>query len=49
MPKRQKKVVFQSGREITAQELDDVQETVDLFPTLSRKELAATISEHLDG
>jgi len=48
MPKRQKKVVFQSGREITAQELDDVQETVELFPSLSRKELAATISEHLE-
>lgn len=47
MPKRQKNVVFQSGREITAQELDDVQETVELFPSLSRKELAATISEHL--
>ena len=47
MPRGQRKVVFQSGREITGQELDDIQETVGLFPSLSRTELAATISEHL--
>lgn len=47
MQRRQRKVLFQSGREITGQELDDIQETVGLFPSLSRTELAATISEHL--
>lgn len=39
--------VFQCGREITGQELDGIQETVGLFPKLSRTELAATICEHL--
>ena len=39
--------VFQSGREITDQELSEIQETVDLFPKLSRTELAATICENL--
>jgi len=39
--------VFQCGREITQRELDQIRQTVDLLPSLSRKELAATICEHL--
>ena len=39
--------IFQCGREISRQQLDEIQETVGLFPSLSRKELGATISEHL--
>lgn len=39
--------VFQCGREITGQELDEIQETVELFPKLSRKELAETLCENL--
>jgi len=40
--------IFQCGREISSQELDEIQETVRLFPSLSRWELAATICEHLE-
>ena len=39
--------IFQCAREISRQELDVIQETVGLFPGLSRSELAATICEHL--
>ena len=39
--------VFQCGREITNRELDEIQETVGMFPMLSCNELAATICEHL--
>lgn len=39
--------LFQCGREISSQELEQIQETVGLFPRLSRSELAATICEHL--
>jgi hypothetical protein len=39
--------VFQSDREITREELDEIQETVRAFPTLSRSELARTVCEHL--
>jgi len=39
--------VFQCGREITGQELDEIQETVGLFPKLSRTELAGTLCEHI--
>ena len=39
--------VFQCGREITGQELGEIQETVRLFPKLSRTELADTLCEHL--
>ncbi len=39
--------MFQSGREITGEELDEIQETVRSFPTLSLSELAQTICEHL--
>ena len=47
MPQREGVSIFQSGREISSQQLEDIQETVGLFPSLSRKELAATICEHL--
>ena len=40
-------VIFQSGREITRQEIDEIRETVQLFPGLSRTELSATLCEHL--
>jgi hypothetical protein len=39
--------ILQSGREITGEEIDEIQETVNLFPSLSRCELADTICEHL--
>jgi len=39
--------MFQSDREITREELDEIQETVRFFPTLSLSELAQTICEHL--
>jgi len=39
--------IFQSGRQITREELDEIQDTVRLFPALSRSELAQTICEHL--
>jgi len=39
--------ILQSGREIKGEELDEIQETVKLFPSLSRCELARTICEHL--
>lgn len=36
------------GRPITHQEIKEVQETVSLFPNLSRKEVSLTICEHLN-
>ena len=39
--------ITQCGRKISRQQLDEILETVGLFPNLSRQELAATISEHL--
>jgi len=39
--------ITQCGRKINCQQLDEILETVGLFPNLSRQELAATISEHL--
>ena len=47
MLERRAEGVFQCGREITGQELDEIQETVGLFPKLSRTELAETLCEHL--
>lgn len=40
--------IIQCGREISREELDEIQETVRLFPGLSRSELTATICEHLE-
>jgi hypothetical protein len=40
--------ILQCGREIRGEELDQIQETVRLFPALSRWELAQTICEHLE-
>jgi hypothetical protein len=39
--------IIQSGREIKEEELFEIQEVVELFPRLSRRELAETICEHL--
>ena len=39
--------LFQCGREISGEELKEIKETVDLFPRLSRQELALTLCEHL--
>lgn len=36
-----------SGREISAEELERIRQTVELFPGLSLRELASTIGEHL--
>jgi hypothetical protein len=40
--------IIQCGRKVSAKELNQIQETVDLFPNLSRYELSATICEHLE-
>ncbi|MBT4875087.1 MAG: IS4 family transposase [Bacteroidetes bacterium] len=37
-----------SGRRFTRKQLEQIQETVEMFKNLSRKELALTICEHLD-
>ncbi len=42
------KALIQCGRYISPQELRQIRETVELFPKLSRKELAQTICEHLE-
>jgi len=47
MHQKETRSMFQSGREITGEELDEIQETVRSFPTLSLSELAQTICEHL--
>lgn len=47
MPQSEGGSIFQCGREISRQQLDEILETVGLFPSLSRKELSATICEHL--
>jgi len=41
--------VVHCGHEISRQELEELQETVELFRGLSRWELAQTICEHLGG
>ncbi len=40
-------LIAPSGRRVTRQQLEEIQETVGLFPGLSRKELVATTSAHL--
>jgi hypothetical protein len=47
MLERGREGVFQCGREITAKDLKEIQETVGLFPKLSRTELALTVCENL--
>jgi len=47
MFERKPRSIIQCGREITGEELDEIQDTVRLFPALSRWELAQTICEHL--
>ena len=47
MPPSKGGSIFQCGREITREQLSEILETVGLFASLSRKELAATICEHL--
>lgn len=47
MPKKSDTPVLISGRYFTGQELLELQETIRLFPRLSRKELAKTICENL--
>ncbi len=37
----------QAGREVSAEEVELIRETVELFPLLSREELAHTICDHL--
>lgn len=39
--------IVQCGREITVEELAEIEETVGLFPKLSRRELAKTLCENL--
>ncbi len=40
--------LIQCGRHLNQQEIEQIQETVNLFPKLSRKELSQTICEHLE-
>lgn len=40
--------MVQCGRQITAEELEDILATVEMFPRLSRTELAQTVCEHLE-
>lgn len=47
MPPSEGGSIFQCGRKITREQLSEILETVGLFPSLSRKELTATICEHL--
>ncbi|OPL09780.1 MAG: hypothetical protein AVO34_05030 [Firmicutes bacterium ML8_F2] len=47
MPKQSEPQVLLSGRYFNAQELFEIQETIRLFPELSRTELAKTICENL--
>ena len=42
-----KKTTFY-GRRLTRREIADIQKTVEMFPALSRKELARTVCEHLN-
>lgn len=37
----------QCGHEVTREEIDEIQDTIRLLPTLSLSELAQTICEHL--
>ncbi len=39
--------LMQAGRRISEQEIEQISETVELFPRLALKELVATICEHL--
>ena len=41
------KGIVQCGRKITIEELSEIKETVELFPNLSRNELAETLCENL--
>jgi len=45
---RKPKPFVQCGRTFTKQEIKDIQEIVDMFPRLSRSELAKTVSENLE-
>ena len=40
--------VMQCGRKISAEEVEQIRETVELLPGLAMNELAATICEHLE-
>ena len=41
-------MIAQCGRSFNSKEIEQIKETVELFPQLSRKELAETICEHLE-
>ena len=47
MLEKQLQSIFQCGRQVTIQEIEFIQETVELCPGLSRQELVQTIAEHL--
>jgi len=47
MLERYSEGIVQCGREITVEELAEIEETVELFPKLSRRELAKTLCENL--
>lgn len=47
MADREDPAFIQCGRRGSAEEIEQIRETVELFPLLSLKELVATICEHL--
>ena len=47
MAERETPVFMQCGRRISTEEIEQIKETVELFPHLSQQELVATICEHL--
>ncbi len=47
MTEKEAPAFIQCGRRVSAEEIEQIKETVELFPRLSLKELVATICEHL--
>ncbi len=46
MAEKETPVLMQCGRRISTEEIEQIKDTVELFPHLSLKELVATICEH---
>ena len=47
MTEKEAPAFIQCGRRVSAEEIEQIKETVELFPRLSLEELVATICEHL--
>ena len=48
MVEKERVELEQCGRRISEEEVEHIRETVGMFPQLSLKELASTLSEHLE-